>query len=543
MSPDKYGRDILAGKIAVCEYARMAVQRHYDDLEREDFPYYFDEEAGMRPIRFFEKLKHGEGDFVGQQFEPMGWQAFVCYMFFGWKRTNGKRKYWKLYVEVPRKNGKTTFLAALALYHLAMENKGSSAIYCAATKERQARECLDAARNIAMQSPALSKRINVTKHWIESKVGSGFMRAIGSDSDKTDGLKPSMIVVDELHAHKTFDLFDKLNTAFGMRSEPFLASITTAGNNRNFPCYEYREDAIKVLKGIIPREELLPFIFTLDEEDDWKDADVWAKANPSWGVMNREYIKTQCEQAQNSPMFENSFKNLHLNVWTDSETAWVSDDDWMANCGEEIDLIGRECYAGVDLAITDDITALVLMFEVDGIYHVKPWFWIPEKKVLERQDRVNYRLWQEQGFMRVMPGGAIDLRVFTNDLLEILTNYNVKMIAFDRWYSHGVVKDLINNGIPEDKLLPIGQGFKDAAGPIQEFSRRINLRHLAHYGNPVLRWMCNNIAINMDAAGNVKFDKSKSTDKIDGMVALSMAIGAEMHHEEQPEIDGNIRFL
>jgi phage terminase large subunit-like protein len=545
MNPEQYGQDIINGKLNVGEYVRSSIQRHYDDLGK-DWEYHFDHNRGMIAVEFFCTLKHFKGKWAGQSFEPSPWQAWVLYVFFGWLREDGTRRFNYMYIEVPRKNGKTTFVAGMSLFHLIMDNENAPEIYTAATTRDQASICLDTTRGIASSTEYLSKYLRVRQYDILFDARNGKMKALASNKDKLDGLNPSMAIFDEIHEYKDWKIVDVITSATGSRDSYIISMITTAGFNKNYPAYSYRKHCIDVIKGIKEQNNLYAIIYSLDEDDDWKDPDVWEKVNPSLGdSVSYRYLRERAEEAISRKEEEVNFKTKHLNIWTDAADVWVKDEDWMKCSGEPQEVKDYECWGGLDLAATVDVNALVLNFKVEDKYVVKSWFWIPEKKVREKEDLVNYWKWSKEGLINVMPGDALDDEVLARDLLNILAKYKVKTIAFDRYYAGGVVQRLIKGGYHEDKLVSYGQGYVSMSAPIKELERRIYLKQINHEGNPVLRWMCSNVVTSMDPAGNVKFDKKNSVEKIDGMVSLAMAIGAEMSEEqpEEPYKDYAPRFL
>jgi len=548
INPEQYGKDILSGKISACNYVRLSVARHFEDLKK-DSDYYFDREAGIRPIKFFHILRHWRGEFYNKPFVPEPWQAWVLYVFYGWKRkADDKRRFKFLYIEIPRKNGKTTFLAACTLYHVLKDDENAPEVYYAATKEVQARLCLDEARQIAKQTPQISKRLKVLKYSIEYPEKNGMMRALGSDSDKQDGLNPSMAVGDEIHAWKDFGMFDKLNTAFGMRAQPTFMMITTAGSNKNYPCYDYRAKCIDVLMGIKKQDNLLPMIYTIDEEDDWRSEESWIKANPSWPILNQIEFRDDADEAINFASRETTFKTLKLNVWTDSESVWIKDDDWM-KCAFPRDfklaaeLRPHVCFAGADFAESRDLCALVIQWpNIDGRRYVKSWFWIPEKKVREKEDRVDYWVWKKQGHVNVIPGDAIDHAMLAREVLEILVKYNVQGLTYDKYgIGEAVIQTMQNMGYPAGKLHPMKQQTTQYQGPIRKIEEEVMLEKINHEGHPVLQWNIRNVVLFKDSYGGVKFNKSKVIEKIDGAVALAMAYAEEMGSE--PMDSGQVFYV
>ena len=545
-NPEQYGKDILDGKIAVCEYVRLSIARHFEDLKK-DWDFYFDAEAGLRPVKFFHILRHWRGEFFNQRFVPEPWQAWVLYVFYGWKRKKDhKRRFKYLYIEVPRKNGKTTFLAACTLYHILKDDENAPEVYFAATKEQQARLCLDEARKIGEQTPEVLKRLKILKYSIEYPGRNGTMRSLGSDSNKQDGLNPSMAVIDEVHAHKEFGMFEKLDTAFGMRAQPTLMMITTAGANRSYPCYEYRRMCIEVLYGNKERDNLMAMIYTVDEEDDWKTESTWIKANPSWRILNQTEFRDDAKAAIEFAHHERNFKNLKLNIWTDVNEVWMKSEDWMGcavNPLGDDELVGLSCWAGADFAETKDLCALALNFRLtNGHTYCKFYFWVPERKVREKEDVVDYHLWKRDGHIRVIQGDAIDHNQLSREVLVILHHYKVRGMTYDKYgIGEAVIQSMIGEGYPTDKLHPIKQTTTFFQGPIVTLEERIGIGVLKHDGSPVMEWNIRNTEVFYDSYGGKKFMKSKTINKIDGSVAMVMAIAEEL--SAPPEDTGKVYFL
>jgi len=543
--PKQYGLDVLSGKVPACNYVKLSIQRHFDDLEK-DWEYHFDEEAGLRPIKFFKILRHWRGDFFNKPFIPEAWQAWVLYVFYGWKRKeDDKRRFKYLYVEVPRKNGKTTFMAACTLYHTLKDDENAPEVFYAATKEAQARLCLDEARMIGIRTPEVNKRLKILKYSIEYPLKNGIMRALGSDSDKQLGLNPSMVVLDEVSFMKDFGMFEILDSAFGMRAQPTVMMITTAGFDRTYPCYEQRQEFIEILKGNNIQENVLPLIYTIDEGDDWRDESSWIKANPSWGILYKDKFRDDANKAINNVRHERGFKNLRLNIWTDVRDVWIGEEEWTACASDKTDeeLKGLPCYAGADFAETKDLCALVLNFQLkSNETYTKYYFWVPDKKVREKEDIVDYHVWAKAGHIRVIDGDAIDHQALAVEVLHILQQYNALGMTYDKYgIGEAVIQSMINDGYPPSKLHPIKQTTTFFQGPIVSLEERIGLKTFWHDGSPVMEWNIRNTEVFYDLYGGKKFIKSKARNKIDGSVALAMSIAEELGAE--PPDDGKIRFL
>jgi phage terminase large subunit-like protein len=546
IDPTQYADDILNGKLEVPEYVRLAVARHEADLKK-DWQYYFDEQAGLRPIRFFHMLKLYEGERAGRSFVPEAWQAWCLYMIFGWKRKEDDlRRFKYVYIEVPRKNGKTTFMGGIALYHLMKDNENTPHIYFAATKYTQALECLKDARGIANMTPELRNRLQIYKTSIEYPGRNGSMEAVGYNPEKMDGLNPSLVVLDEFHAHPDDEMFNKMKTAFGARQQGLVLIITTAGTNRNSACYNYRRRCVEVLRGISKQDNLFSVIYTPDEEDDWKCPEVWQKVNPSWNMLNHIEFKDEAQEAIDFAHAETGFKNLRLNVWTDSVDMWLKDDDWMRCAGEVKDEELRKipCYVGADFAETKDLCAMVINFPLkDGTRHVKSWFWIPEKKVREKEDHVDYWVWKKEGFINVIGGDAINHQELATDVLKILSRYNVMGMSYDKWgIGEAVIQAMIDMGYPTSKLHPIKQTTGELQRSIRKMEEEILLQKINHEGHPILRWNVQNTVLYHDTFGGVKFNKSKAVEKIDGSVAMAMSFAEEINNDGPIQIKG-VRYV
>lgn len=491
---------------------------------------YFDERAAMVAERFFDRmLVHIEGPMAGRPFVLEPWQRSIVREVFGRKRRDGLRQYRKLYLEVPRGNGKSTFAAGLALYLLAVDGERSAKVYSAAADRQQAGIVFETAEKMVGASPFLAKHIRAYRNKTMEYDASGSRYIVlSSDAYTKHGLNPSGIVFDELHAQPNRELYDVLNTAMGKRSQPLMIMITTAGYDRNSICWEQHEYALRVMRGEIEDPTYLAAVFAAAAEDDWTKPATWAKANPNYGVSVREeFLAQECRVALESPAYQNTFRRLYLNQWTQQENRWIDMAAWDA-CGQGLpDLAGRPCYGGLDLASTTDIAALVLAFpgqrDGDPIY-LMPFFWIPADAMMERErrDRVPYSTWVRQGLMEATPGNVIDYGYIRRRINELAKVYEIREIAFDRWNATQIVIELQGDGV---SMVEMGQGFASMSAPSKELLRLILAKGVAHGANPVLRWMADNVSARQDPAGNVKPDKAKSTGRIDGIVASVMAIG------------------
>ena len=500
--------------------------------------YYFDEAAATRAVDFFrELLVHVKGEWAGQPFILQRWQEKeIVRPLFGWKRkSDSMRRYSIAYIEVPKKNGKSSLSACIGLYLLFADREEGAEIYSAAADREQAAIVFETARQMVEASADLKRRAHVFRRSMAVPSTRSSYRVLSADAFTKHGINAHGIVFDELHAQPTRELWDVLTTSTGARRQPLVVAITTAGYDRHSICWEQHEYACKVRDGIIQDDTFLPVVYAADEEDDWTALETWKKANPNFGVtVKREYFEQQCRKAQESPAYENTFRRFHLNQWTKQESRWMPMTAWQ-DCPRgpsEADLIGRLCYSGLDLASTTDIAALVHVFpDDDGTFTVLSRFWIPEENMLSRskRDRVPYDVWVRQGWIHATPGNVIDYGFIRQAIGEDAERFDLKEVAFDRWGATKLIQELQAEGLT---VVQFGQGFVSLSPPTKELLNLVLGKKLRHGHNPVLTWMADNVVVEQDAAGNIKPSKRKSTEKIDGITALVMALDRALRHEE-----------
>ncbi len=490
----------------------------------------FSAEAAARAVNFFERvLVHIDGEWAGKPFALMDWQRSMLERLFGTLNDDGLRQYRTCYVETPRKNGKSETAAGIALYLLFADGEEGAQVYGAAGDRDQAGIVYRVAAEMVRRSPVLAKRARVldsVKRVVVPSTAS-FYRAIPADAAGSHGFNASGVIVDEVHVQPNRDLIDVLNTSTGARRQPLTFYITTAGFDQHSICWELHHYALKVQNGVIDDPTFLPVVYSADESDDWTDPAVWYKANPSLGVtVKTDYLERECKRAQETPAYENTFRRLHLNQWTRQDTRWLPLEKWDA-CAGRVDaasLKGQRCWAGLDLASTEDITALVLVFpDEGGGYDVLPFFWLPEDTIerRSRRDRVPYDLWARQGFVYTTPGNVCDYAFIRAKLNELAGEYEIEDIGLDPWNARQLGQQLMEDGF---EIVDFRQGYASMSAPTKELLRLVLAGQLRHGGHPVLRWMADNMVVTTDPAGNIKPAKDKSTERIDGMVALIMAI-------------------
>jgi len=495
----------------------------------------YDEDKADRAIRFIKKLRHTKGRWAGIPFNLQPWQEDFLRKLFGTVNQDGTRQYRTCLIEIPRKNGKSEIAAAVALYLLYCDREPGAEIYSAAADRDQASIVFDVAFQMVKQATGLFKRckpLPSTKRILIPNSAS-FYRVLSAEHHTKHGLNAHGVIFDELHAQPNRQLWDVLTTSGGTRTQPLVFAITTAGYDRNSICWEQHDYARKVLEGVIVDKTFLPLIYAADEEDDWTDPAVWAKCNPALGnFRSLDEMESMCSKSQQTPALQNTFRRLYLNQWTRQESRWLDLAAWNACKGDydEEDLEGEICYAGLDLATTTDIAAFVMVFPEDGSYSVVCRFWVPEENVDKRviTDRVPYDLWIDQGFITATEGTVIDYRVIRKEINELQERFNIKEIAFDRWGATEIMQNLEDDGFT---VVQFGQGFASMASPTRELLKITLGKQLRHGGNPVLTWMADSMVVKEDPAGNVKPDKSKSTERIDGMVALIMGLDRAVRNE------------
>jgi phage terminase large subunit-like protein len=493
---------------------------------------HYDKKQADRAVTFINNLKHTKGKWAGKNFDLLPWQEQIIRDIFGIVKENGKRQFQTAYIEIGKKNGKSELAAAVALYLLYADNEPSAEVYGAAADRQQASIVFDVARQMVNMSPALTKRSKVmtAQKRLVNYSNAGFYQVLSAEVGTKHGLNVSGLVLDEVHAQPNRKLYDVLTKGSGdAREQPLFFLITTAGTDRNSICYELHTKAKEILNGRKEDPTFYPVIYGLDETEDWNDEKNWYKANPSLGhTIGIDRVREAYKNALENPAEENVFKQLRLNMWVNSTVCWIPDHIYeKGNTPIDFDrLRGRECYAGLDLSSTSDITAFVLVFpprSEDENYIVYPHFWLPED-TLElrcRRDHVLYDVWKRQGFINTTEGNVIHYGFIEKYINELGKIYNIKEIAVDRWNATQMTQNLEDDGFT---MIPFGQGYKDMSPASKELYKLLMEGKITHGGNPVLKWMSGNIVMHQDPAGNIKPDKEKSVEKIDGIVATIMAL-------------------
>ncbi len=554
---EEYINKVMDGRQIVCTLTKGAVNRHVKDLKRignPDFPYYFDPKGAKAAIIFVQELKHTKGEWADTRkhkninliLEP--WQHFIFWCLFGWRKLNGFRRFNKAYISCARKNGKTVKAAATANFCFFVDDPPEigAEIYMIATKRDQARIAWAEAERQIRSNQFLKEKVKTYRQTSTVMIPGtpAMMRPLGKDSDTEDGLSPHMVVVDEYHAHRDNSQVEVMQAGMGAREQPLLYIITTAGFDLDCACYtEENALAIQILEGTLDPvpENYFCIIYTLDIEDDWTDPNVWIKANPNLGVsISRQYIQDRVAEALVSPPKRNKIMTKNLNIWTQAETRWILPEVWDA-CGFSVDaeaLIGRDCYVGMDLGATQDLTALALCFpplDSTGKYEFLYHFFLPEENIKEkeRKDHVPYSFWAEKGLLILTPGNTTDYDFVEDIIREDAKKYNIKQIAHDPWKAHEIVNHLQNEDF---EMIEVRQNYHGMAIGTDTFEKKVLAKEIAHGNHQIMIWNIGCTEVKSDRQGSIcpmKPERNRSGKRIDGTIASILALGRATLNEDK----------
>jgi phage terminase large subunit-like protein len=499
-------------------------------------------------VFFVNQLKHTKAPWRGAPFELIGWQERIIRDVFGIVRRHDEcRQFRRAYVELPKKNGKSELAAAIALLLTCTDLEYGGEIYGCATDRQQASIVFDVAVQMVEQFPALKRfiKLNISQKRMIFTPLNSFYQVLSAEAYTKDGLNAHGVIFDELHAQPDRRLFDVMTSGSGLaREQPLTFIITTAGFDRNSICWQQHQKAEDILRGKLIDPTFYPVIYSAAEDEDWTDPEVWKRVNPSYGItIKPDGFRAEFENAKTNPVEENKFRRLHLNQWVKQSIRWMPMELW-DRCNFPVDpefLKGRKCYGGLDLSSTDDMTAFVLVFppedtnDEDDKYQFLPFFWIPEETMRQRvkNNHVPYDQWAYEKYLLTTDGEVVNYKFIQQKIEELGEIYNIAEIAFDRWEANLLSQNLRDAGFT---VIPFGQGYKSMSTPCKELMRLALDRKLAHGGNPVLRWNFDNIVVKSDEAGNIKPDKEKATEKIDGAVAAVMALDRAIKNESHESV-------
>ena len=502
---------------------------------------HYDKKKADRAVTFIENLCHTKGKWAGTPFWLLPWQEQLLRDIFGIVKPDGNRQFRTAFVEICKKVGKSELAAAIALYLLYADNEPSAEVYGAAADRQQASIVFDVAKQMVEMSPALMKRsklMGATKR-IVNYGNAGYYQVLSAEVGGKHGFSVSGLVFDEIHTQPNRQLYDVLTKGSSdARQNPLHFIITTAGNDRHSIAYELHTKAVDILEGRRVDPTFYPVVYGLKDDEDWEDEANWYKVNPSLGyTVDVERLRDAYREAKQNPADEITFKWLRCNMWVSSTVAWIPDAIYMRG-NEPINMAsleGRDCYAGLDLSSTGDITALVLIFpprDEDEKFVLLPYFWIPEETIPRRvkANSVPYDIWEKQGYIMSTEGNVIHYDFIEKFIMDLSEKYHILEIAVDRWNATHVIQNLEDNGLT---MVPFGQGFASMSAPTKEFYRLLMEGKIIHGGHPVMRWMAGNVVVDTDPAGNIKVTKAKSKEKIDGIVAAIMALDRAVRHESE----------
>lgn len=493
---------------------------------------YYDKELADYAVSFIECLCHTKGTWAGKPFKLLDWQEQIIRDLFGTVKPNGYRQFNTAYIEIPKKNGKSELAAAVALLLCCGDGEQRAEIYGCAADRGQATIVFDVAADMVRMCPALNKRCKIltSQKRILFTPTNSFYQVLSAEAYSKHGFNIHGVVFDELHTQPNRKLFDVMTKGSGdARMQPLYFLITTAGTDTHSICFETHQKALDILEGRKIDPTFYPVIYGAGDTEDWTDPKIWLKANPSLGeTIGMDKVEAACESAKQNPGEENSFRQLRLNQWVKQSVRWMPMDKWDA-CAYPVNeemLEGRICYGGLDLSSTTDLTSFCLVFppeDEDEPYYVLPYFWVPEDtlELRVKRDHVPYDLWHRQGYLETTEGNVVHYGYIEKFIERLGERFNIREIAFDRWGAVQMVQNLEGMGFT---VVPMGQGFASMSPPTKELMKLTLEKKLAHGGHPVLRWNMDNIFIRTDPAGNIKADKAKSTEKIDGAIACIMAL-------------------
>lgn len=520
----KYAQDVIEGNVVCGRYIKLAAERFFDFMENDR--YEFREEKVDYVIKFFSILRHFTGRHAGKPFALQPWQQFVIASIYGFyvKETNERLvKY--VYIEISRKNGKTAFAAGLCLFHLIADGEMDAEVDLAANSKDQAKIAFKFCSQFAKGLDPRGRDLVSFRDKVKFEQMLSILQVFAADDSKLDGFNASMYLIDEYHAAKNSGLKDVLQSSQGMRDNPMAVIITTAGFDKLGPCYQYREMCTEVLSGLKENDALFAAIYSLDEGDDWKDPQNWGKSNPNIGVtVKPQYLQTQVQSAKNSPSEEVGIRTKNFNIWCDSETIWIPD-HYILQASADIDFeqfSGMDCYAGIDLSSTSDLTCASFMFPTEDKYYFKTLYYLPEAALHEKRFRDLYGEWRRHNLITITPGNVTDYDYILNDLMRIRDIVYIQKIAYDAWNATQFVINAEEKGFP---MEPFSQALGNFNRPTKEMERLILSGRAVIDNNLINRHCFRNVTMARDKNGNAKPSKQFEEKKIDGVIAKLEALG------------------
>ena len=527
---ETYTKQVLAGKIDACKWVKAACRRQEEDRKKyraKSSPFFFDEKKAAIVCQFLEYMPHVKGGLAREDIRLEPWQIFCITTVFGWiKKSNNKRRFRRSYIEVPRGNGKSSLSSGLGLYMLAADEEQGAEVYSLATTRDQARIVFGDAQQMARLRPEMRGHynININAHNINIIESGSKFEALSAEGSTLDGLNIHMGIIDELHAHKTRTVYDVVETGIGKRDQSLLWVITTAGSDRSGICYEIRTFVTKILDGVIEDESQFGVIYGIDDDDEWASEASLKKANPNWGIsVKSEVVLPLMAKAMQMASATNNFLTKHLNRWVNADTAWMDMRAW-DRCATALtidDFVGEPCHIGLDLASKVDIAALVAVFHREGSYYAFCRYYLPESTIF-RAENSQYQGWHNEGRITATPGEVIDYSTIEADLLDLNSRFQVQEIAYDPWQALQLSTRMTEQGLQMVETRATVANFSE---PMKQLQALVLSKRFFHDGDPVLTWMASNVVGHLDAKDNIYPRKERPENKIDGIVALIMAMG------------------
>ena len=518
-----YALDVVNNKITTGNLVKLSCQRFLDDLQREDLVFKVDKADEV--IDFIGIMKHSTGDFNGQQFTLLDWQQWVVANIYGFYWLDNTRKYSTAYIEIARKNGKTQLSAALALYSLIIDGGNGAQVIAAANSKEQSKILLNAATALSKSLDPKGRLLKAYRAEIKLPTTDSFLKIVAADTSKLDGLNCSTFIIDEYHEAKDTKMWDVLKSSQGMRKNGLGIIITTSGFDKTKPCYKKREVCVEVLHKLKTDDSLFAAIFTLDDEDDWTNEDVWIKSCPCLDItVTRKYIREQINSAINNPSEEVGVKTKILNLWCDSVTVWLPE-SYIVKGSKTInleDFRDCECYIGVDLAATSDLTAVSYLIVKDDRYYFKTDYYLPETALQQKADRELYKYWKQQGLLKITEGNVTDYDYITNDMIKASDIVSIQSVGYDKYNATQWAIKATELGLPIEEYPQTLGNFNK---PTREMERLILSGKAVIDNNEINRWCFKNVTLKSDHNGNVKPNKSVKGKKIDGAIAMIQALG------------------
>lgn len=520
----KYVEDVIDGTVVAGTTIQLACKRFQDDLQREDIE--FREDKVDRALQFIGTLKHYTGNHSGKPFILEGWQQFIIANIIGWYwKGTANRRFTSSYIEVSRKNGKTALAAALCLYYLIADGEDGAEVLLAANSKDQAKIAFDMCSKFTKGLDPKGKYLTAYRADILFDMTKSKLKVLAADDSKLDGFNASFGLLDEYHAAKNSKVRDVIKSSMGMRQNPHLCTITTAGFDKTLPCYQLRSVAIEVLNGLKQDDEMFIAIYGLDSTDDWRDEKNWIKSNPNLDItVTNKYIKGQVQQAINNPADEVGVKTKTLNIWCDTIDTWMPE-DYIIKGSKAIDLSqfeGMNCYIGVDLAATSDLTAVSYLIVDGDTYYFKTQYYLPESALVEKSDKEMYKLWKQQGLLTITAGNVTDYDYITKDILKASEVVNIQAVGYDKYNATQWAISATEQGLP---LEEYPQTLGNFNMPTRELERLLLSGRAVIDNNEITRFCFRNVVLKSDHNGNVKPNKGIAKKKIDGVIAIIQALG------------------